>query len=108
MQPFDAFVVSLNKKADSFRASEHEKPDSLPELIRLQENQAVRKAWQEIEAAISENEALPERERLPEPYFARAEIWASVNAYAAAVQDYLTAIKWRIALATNSRSLTAR
>lgn len=64
----------------------------LPELINLQRDDLLRSAWQEVQAAVEENERLPEGDRLPEPYYARAEIWRTVNNYGNAVQDYLAAI----------------
>jgi|LSQX01.2.fsa_nt_gb tetratricopeptide (TPR) repeat protein len=67
---------------------------SLPELINLQKDDSLKSAWQQVQTAIVENEALPEGDRIPEPYFARAEIWCAVNNYGNAVQDYLTAIKY--------------
>jgi tetratricopeptide (TPR) repeat protein len=45
-----------------------------------------------VAAAISENETLPDSERLPEPYFARAEIWATAGNYSDSLQDYLYGI----------------
>jgi len=64
---------------------------TLPELIRLSGNAALVAAWREVELALQENEKLPRP--LPEPLFARAEIWSAVNNYDAALQDYLTAMK---------------
>ena len=63
----------------------------LPEVIRLQKNPALKQAWEEIRAALKENESL--KQQLPEPYFARAEIWSAVNNYDAALRDYLTATR---------------
>ncbi len=42
----------------------------LPELINLQRDDLLRSAWQEVQAAVEENERLPEGDRLPEPYYA--------------------------------------
>lgn len=92
--PFSVVAVDLVARAASFRDSKGLKADSLPELIRLQGNPEVKQAWQDIESAINENEKLEERERLPEPYFARAVTWASVHNYSASLQDYLTALKY--------------
>ncbi|MEI8376771.1 MAG: tetratricopeptide repeat protein [Planctomycetota bacterium] len=61
----------------------------LPEVIRLQKNETIKKAWDEVKEALKENETL--KPQLPEPYFARAEIWSAVNNYDGAMRDYLTA-----------------
>jgi len=84
----------LKATAIALRAAGSGKKQSLPELILVQNNPAIQQAWREVSIAISENDALPEDERLPEPYFARAEIWASVKNYSDSLQDYLTAIKY--------------
>jgi hypothetical protein len=100
----DSRMKELRATAISLRAGTSGKKQSLPELILLQDNPATQRAWREVSDAISENEALPESERLPEPYFARAEIWASVKNYSDSLQDYLTAIKY--ARKTNRDILT--
>lgn len=93
---FERRAKELKATAISLHAigSRNSKTLNLPELILLQHNPAVQQAWREVADAISENETLPEDERLPEPYFARAEIWASVKNYSDSLQDYLTAIKY--------------
>ena len=93
---FHARARELKATAISLRASRQKtgKTTTLPELILLQNKPAIRRAWKEVTEAIAENEALPEKERLPEPYFARAEIWASVENYSDSLRDYLTAIKY--------------
>jgi hypothetical protein len=88
----NARVKQLKATAKALRAVGSDGKQSLPELILTQENPAIQKAWREVSIAILENDGLPENERLPEPYFARAEIWASVNNYSDALRDYLTAI----------------
>ena len=94
--PFDTRTKELSATAVSLRTigPEDRKRVTLPELILLQDNPAVQQAWREVTDAISENETLPENDRLPEPYFARAEIWASVKNYSDSLQDYLTAIRY--------------
>jgi hypothetical protein len=84
----------LKATAIALRATGFEKRQSLPELILAQNNPAIQQAWREVSVAIFENDALLEDERLPEPYFARAEIWASVKNYSDSLRDYLTAIKY--------------
>ena len=94
VQPLNALAAAAKARGLALSKTPDEKAKSLPELIRLQENPLLRDAWRDIEAAIKENDALPPQERLPEPYFARAEIWACVNHYSEALRDYLTAIKY--------------
>jgi tetratricopeptide (TPR) repeat protein len=94
--PFATRAKELKATAMSLRAvgSAKRSAQSFPELILTQKNPAIQQAWRELSLAISENETLPESERLPEPYFARAEVWASVTNYSDSLQDYLTAIKY--------------
>ena len=63
----------------------------LPEVIRLSKNDAIKQAWKEVQEALTENQTL--KQQLPEPYFARAEIWSAVNNYDEAMRDYLKAIR---------------
>ena len=63
----------------------------LPEVIRLSKNESIKQAWKEVQEALTENQTL--KQQLPEPYFARAEIWSAVNNYDGAMRDYLTATK---------------
>ena len=90
----DNRTKELKATAIALRADGPDKKQSLPQLILVQNNSAIQQAWREVSDAISENDALSEVERLPEPYFARAEIWASVKNYSDSLQDYLTAIKY--------------
>ena len=85
-------VESQSCRVWSRLSTEPAQPSALPALILLQRNPAIRQAWQEVAAAISENETLPDSERLPEPYFARAEIWATAGNYSDSLQDYLYGI----------------
>lgn len=89
-----ARTKELKAKALALRAADTGQKQSLPELILIQDSPAIQQAWRDVSIAISENDALPENERLPEPYFARAEIWASVRNYTDSLQDYLTAIRY--------------
>jgi len=93
--PFETRGTELAAQALTLRALSSANPPtlSLPELIQRQDNKTIQQAWREVAEAVAENETLAENERLPEPYFARAEIWASVENYASSLQDYLTAIK---------------
>jgi tetratricopeptide (TPR) repeat protein len=63
-------------------------PDRVPELIAKQP-ETIRRAWREIGAVMAENER---RQRpLPQPYLARAEIWAMAGDHEHAVEDLLAA-----------------
>ncbi len=77
------FLPSMMMAAD-------DAPQELPELIRLQSSE-IQQAWRDVERAINDNKTLAAP--LPDPYFARAEIWMRVNNYAAAAQDYVSAIE---------------
>ena len=94
--PFDTRVKELEAVAILLRQIKpgNEKKLTLPELILIQDKPVVKEAWTIVADAIAENELLPENERLPEPYFARAEIWASVKNYSDSLQDYLTALQY--------------
>jgi tetratricopeptide (TPR) repeat protein len=65
-----------------------------PEVLDLQSDPALTEAWERLDSAIKENESLPEAERLPEPYLARAAIWNRVQRYDEAIQDYFEAVKY--------------
>ena len=93
VMPFDTRGKELKATAIALRAA-HRKAPTLPELILIQDNPAIQQAWREVSEAVAENETLPENERYPDPYFARAEIWASVNNYSDSLQDYLTGIAY--------------
>lgn len=64
-----------------------------PWLIRFQDNPAVSAAWQSVSELIAKNAELPADQRLPDPFFARAEIWISVENYGDAVSDLISGIK---------------
>lgn len=89
-------VSELQTTAISLRAqnSAPGQKQTLPELILMQRNPEVQRAWREIAQAVEDNEKLPESDRLPEPYFARAEIWASVQNYSDSLRDFLTGIRY--------------
>jgi tetratricopeptide (TPR) repeat protein len=75
--------------------NESQNPDfTFPEIIKLQGKPEVRKAWIEIQKAFEENQKLVESKRLPEPYFARAEVWYSLGSYAEALSDYLSGLDY--------------
>ncbi len=92
--PLRSYVSELKARAVALRSDSGTKLSSLPDLIVIQNNPAIRQAWERVAEVVAENEKLPLQERLPEPYFARAEIWASVKNYFAALQDYLTGIRY--------------
>jgi tetratricopeptide (TPR) repeat protein len=89
-------IASLVKEeiefSDSSAASEDE--GSLPLVIRHQRSVRLKRAWLSIQKIIKNNETLPEDKRVPEPYFARAEIWMAVDNYVEAMTDYLTALRY--------------
>ncbi|WP_372717699.1 hypothetical protein [Novipirellula sp.] len=95
-------VTTLDSRAKELQAraiyqsrlqpSDSESLTNVPTIIAIQNNPTINKAWAEIQSAIADNDALPESDRLPDPYLARAEIWASVGNDSSALQDYLTAI----------------
>lgn len=91
------WIASDDLDRPSFRVSElnsllaDSSSADLPEVIRLHKNEAVRQAWKEVQQALAENQTL--KQQLPEPYFARAEIWSAVNNYDGAMRDYLTATR---------------
>jgi tetratricopeptide (TPR) repeat protein len=60
----------------------------LPPLIARQPI-GIQRAWLAIEAATQENSRISPP--LPQPYLARAELWAMVSNYDAAIDDLLTA-----------------
>ena len=60
----------------------------VPELIRSQPER-IQKAWNEVNSAVDESKKL--RKELPEPYLARASIWAEAGNFDSALQDYLKA-----------------
>jgi tetratricopeptide (TPR) repeat protein len=62
-----------------------------PFSVRTHENEQLREAWAEATAAITENNALPAPQRLPDPYFARAEVYLQVGDVVAALDDCASA-----------------
>lgn len=62
----------------------------LPPNIQHQ-SKAIQEAWLEVQEAVAENERL--ELRLPDPYFARAEILAGIRDFDAALRDYLRAVE---------------
>lgn len=66
----------------------------IPALIK-KEPEHIQQVWKDLHVAIEEARRLVKekklKDELPEPYFARAQIWASVKNHDAALQDYLRA-----------------
>ena len=89
----DTWIKLLNQKAHSIQ-SNNKISQSIPRLIITQTNPEIRKAWREATEAFEANMKLPEDQRLPDPYFARAEIWMTVNNYVAAIEDYVVGIHY--------------
>jgi hypothetical protein len=66
----------------------------VPEVIGLA-SPVVREAWTEVQTAIAENGKLPKP--LPDPYFARAEVWAAANNHEDSLRDFMTAFRLSLA-----------
>ena len=64
--------------------------DRVPQVITLSPG-SVKAAWKEVHDAIVENQKLASP--LPDPYFARAEIWAKTNSNKEALLDFVTAFR---------------
>lgn len=64
-----------------------------PELIARQSNTSYRKAWTQVSQAFIQNKKLPASAQLPEPFFARADIWRSAGSYSMALSDYLDGMR---------------
>ena len=88
----DHWVALLNHKAKSIVKSKTSA--TVPQIIRAQNDPQIRQAWQETANAFEANNTRPENERLPEPYFARAEIWMAVNNYPLAIEDYVNGLHY--------------
>jgi len=90
--PIDTWIHLLNTKARSIKNDDN--VQSIPQLIRTQSNPDIRQAWKEAAEAFKKNAKRPEDQRLPEPYFARAEIWTAVNNYVAAIENYVDGLHY--------------
>ena len=62
-----------------------------PDSIQFHENEQLRQAWKEATEAITENATLPAAQRIPDPYFARAEVYMQAENYVAALDDCASA-----------------
>ncbi|MDR1483390.1 MAG: hypothetical protein LBT09_01055 [Planctomycetaceae bacterium] len=67
---------------------------TIPEILKLNGNNDLKTAYLDICKSIEENEKFAENKRLPEPYFARAEVWQKLGNYGEALSDYLTALDY--------------
>ena len=70
----------------------------IPYLIARQP-EAVQEAWQTIDELIQENASL--EQPLPDPLFARADLWAAAGNHEDALEDYLEATKLLFATRPN-------
>ena len=93
VMPLSAYAVRLVEQRMQPSGEATTKESYRPWLIQFQENPSVFAAWQNVNELIASNQQLPEDQELAEPYFARAELWAAVENYADAIQDYITGIK---------------
>jgi len=93
-----AAVTRVSRRLDGLKQGEVALRGSLGEVtgqpplsVRTHENDQLREAWMEATAAITENNALPASQRLPDPYFARAEVYLQVDDAVAALDDCASA-----------------
>lgn len=87
-------VTSVPRQLDSLQDGERKLRRSFgdssakpPITIQSHENEQLRQAWKEATEAIAANETLPAAQRLPDPYFARAEVYMQAGDYVAAIDD---------------------
>ncbi len=92
LREFEGLVEEEMRYANRSDASNQE--DLLPLVIRQRRSVVLKRAWLSLQRIIKDNESLPENKRVPEPYFARAEIWTAVNNYPEAMKDYVTALRY--------------
>ena len=83
--PYTVRAKELKATAVALRRPRSDHPKALPKLIEIAENPEIKRAYREVAEAVELNETLPESERLPDPYFARAEIWAERKYYSGAL-----------------------
>lgn len=74
-----------------FESLMERKAKDVPALISAQKAQ-VQQAWRDVQKAIAENEKLPEKDQVAEPYLARAEIYSLVGCRDEALRDYSKAV----------------
>lgn len=92
VMPLAAYVVRLVEQRTQPAGEDATVAADCPWLIRFQENPSVFAAWQNVNELIASNQQLPDEQELAAPYFARAELWAAVENYADAIQDYITGV----------------
>jgi tetratricopeptide (TPR) repeat protein len=69
----------------SLAADQRARP--VPLLIQKQSVE-IQASWREVDAIIYDNGRL--KQRLPDPYFARGDLWAAAGGHEDALRDYLT------------------
>lgn len=74
-----------------FESLMQRKAKDIPALISIQKAK-VQEAWRDVQKAIEDNEKLPEKEQVAEPYLARAEIYSLVGCRDEALRDYSKAV----------------
>lgn len=82
---------ALQEETRSLRRSFGQTAIQPPLSIQFHENEQLRTAWKEATEAIAENDALPAAQRLPDPYFARAEVCMQAGDVVAALDDCASA-----------------
>jgi len=92
--PFEDLTQSLAIRLT--KQSKQEPPNKVFVPASIQTGgPSILAAWKKLQPLfeINENPKLV-AERLPEPYFTRAQLWAKVQNYPAATKDYLLALKY--------------
>ena len=91
--PYLAIVVTTMSLSGAVSAGEPETSPPPPpaSFLIARQPKAIQDAWRTIEELVQENESLPTR--LPDPFFARGDLWASVGNHEEAIEDYLRAAK---------------
>jgi len=90
-------VIRVSRQLDGLQEGERQLRRSFgntalqPDSIQFHENEQLREAWKEATEAITANASLPAAQRIPDPYFARAEVYMQAENYVAALDDCASA-----------------
>lgn len=90
-------VIRVSRQLDGLQEGERQLRSSFgktapqPDSIQFHENEHLREAWKEATEAITANATLPANQRIPDPYFARAEVYMQAENYVAALDDCASA-----------------
>ena len=102
----DAFIAQKAKSVvgdQLAKNSETNRDIGVPLLIQFSNHPNITQIYEEAFSAYSENQKLPDEEKIPEPYFARAEIWHLVGNYPDAVVDLVDGVKYARARGRNPK-----